>query len=234
MKTILRQISAGAFILIFLSSACGILTRLPSDRNDGSSHASTRVPAATEAFQEGSNSSLIPITGENVVFLQCQFCVGAETHAVLIFPDSAYFDVQQSSITCLTANVVNGRRIVICRGPQETAFNLSICSDPSNCLQFPVALQPCALLQGSVATFPPVILTPINKNNPENGNNSVPPPGTTLPPPVNPPPSARPPEPTNQPKPTQEPKPTNEPKPTHKPKPPKPPKPTKKPKPPHP
>ena len=72
----------------------------------------------------------------------------AETHAVLILPDFAYFDVgSNSSVSCLTADVAGGKRILICHGPQSTSFNLNVCSDPSNCLQFPVDLQPCPLLQ---------------------------------------------------------------------------------------
>jgi len=223
MKNIPRQILGWTLILIFLSSACGVLTRLSSDRNDGVPHTPTRMPAATAASSELSDTSLIPITGDNVVFLQCQFCVAEETHAVLIFPASAYFDVDQSSsATCLTADVVNNRRIVICRGPQETAFNISICSDPSNCLEFPVALQPCALLQGSNTAFPPVILTPISKHNSDPSQPASTP---TSPPAVIPPPPIQHPGPTQEPKPTKAPKPTKEPKPTHKPKP------TKKPKP---
>jgi hypothetical protein len=173
---------------------------------------------------------MIPITGENVVLMQCQFCVADETHAVVIFPDTAYFDVEQSSpVTCLTADVVNGRRIIICRGPQSTSFNLSICSDPSNCLQFPVVLQPCALLQNSSPLAPPVILTPLNKHkNTDNGPAQPvsPPTQEVVPtaPLVEPP---KPPQPTNEPKPTKEPKPTNEPPPTHEPKPTKEAKPTK-------
>ena len=230
MMNVWRQILAFVLILAFLGSACGVLKRASPTRTSNSPLGRTWLPAAAQAGS--SNAPLIPITGENVVFMQCQFCVGEETHAVLIFPDSASFDVDHTSpASCLTADVVNGRRIIICRGSQGTAFNLIICSDPSNCLQFPVVLQPCALLQGSVTTFPPVILTPINKNNPDNGNNSIPPLVNTPLPPANLPSSPKPPGPTNEPKPTQEPKPTDEPKPTQKPKPPKP---TKKPKPPKP
>lgn len=224
-----RRILAVMLILAFLGSACSVLKRASPTRTSNSPLGRTSLPTAAQAGS--SDGSLIPITGDNVVFMQCQFCAAEETHAVLIFPASAYFNVEQtSSATCLTADVVSDRRIVICRGPQETAFNLSICSDPSNCLQFPVALQPCALLQGSITTFPPVILTPINKSESDNGNGPAQAASTpTSPPTANPPPPIQHPGPTQEPKPTKAPKPTKEPKPepkpTHKPKP------TKKPKP---
>jgi hypothetical protein len=95
--------------------------------------------------------------------------VGDQTHAMLAFPSFASFDVNASSpVTCLTADVVDGQRIVICRGTQSTTFNLKVCGDADNCLEFPVALQPCPLLQAGTTTplvtstpFAPVFLTPI-------------------------------------------------------------------------
>jgi hypothetical protein len=95
--------------------------------------------------------------------------VESDAHAILILPDSASFDVSENTaVTCLTANVINGRRILICRGPQSTSFNLNICSDPAHCLQYPVDLQSCSLLQAGetpLATYTPstpVYLTPVN------------------------------------------------------------------------
>ena len=142
-----------ALMVVLVTSACGAFKSISPRVNDSPNGQSWR-PATTATPAGISSDALIPITGENVVFMQCQFCVGEETHAILLFPDTAYFNVDSSSPdTCLIADVVNGRRIVICRGPQSSSFNLSICSDPSNCLQFPVALQPCALLKGSVTTL---------------------------------------------------------------------------------
>ena len=145
---------------------------------------STATPAGASVIP------LIPITGDNATTMQCQFCVNEETHAVLIIPDFAYFNVNSSSpVTCLTANVVNGRRILLCRGPQSTSFNLNVCSDSSNCLQFPVALLPCELLQSGPAA--PILLTPkspkSNKDDkPAQPNNTTAPPATQQPVPANP------------------------------------------------
>ena len=171
MKRISRRILVGALTVIILSSACGRLTfasptpvwTVPPAVQPVFPTATILVPpTATET----SLTPQIPITGENVVSLQCEFCVEAETHAVLIFPDFAYFDVSSDTpVSCLTADVTGGRRILICHGIQSTTFNLNICSDPSNCLQFPVALQACPLLASGatpLATGTPFYLTPIN------------------------------------------------------------------------
>jgi len=124
------------------------------------------MPASATATGESSATALIPITGEDVVSVECEFCVDTETHAVLTFPDSAYFDVSSDApISCLTADVTSGRRILICHGAQSTTFNLNICSDSSNCLHFPVTLQPCPILQTGatpMATGTAFNLTPIN------------------------------------------------------------------------
>lgn len=217
MKWFSRPVLASALVLFLLSSACRWVTgALPTPTG-------TVLPAGqiSASATPGSLSvaPLIPITGENGVSMQCQFCVGEETHAILTFPEYAYFDVEQSApVTCLTADIVNGRRVVICRGPQSVSFNLKICSDSSNCLQFPVALLPCALLQGRPAA--PVFLTPLVPEKDDEpayptATQEVVSPPTPGPPPV----IVDPPQPTKEPKPTREPKPTKIPKPTRPPKP---------------
>jgi hypothetical protein len=179
MSKISRRILVCALTMIFLNSACGTLdgaspTPVGTILSEGSGQSPTATlsgPVSVTATGI-SITPLIPITGENVVSMQCQFCVDGETHAVLVFPDFAYFDVIASSpVSCLTADVVNGRRILICRGAEQTSFNLNICSDSSNCLQFPVALQACPLLQAGTplvtfTPFAPYFLTPINTLNP--------------------------------------------------------------------
>lgn len=181
MSKISRQFLIGALTVIFLSSGCGRLTMASptpvwTDTPQGQPPLPT-ISLAASATATGTSVSVtpeIPITGENVVSVQCQFCVDSEPHAILVFPDVAYFNVDLSApVSCLTADVVAGRRILICHGPQSTSFNLNICSDPSNCLQFPVALQTCPLLQAGtpIATstpFAPFFLTPINTLNVPN------------------------------------------------------------------
>lgn len=173
MKRMSRPVLIGALLLIFLTSACGRLTfasptpvwTIPPAGQPILSTA-TLLPPSPAVSTGTAGTPLIPITGENVVSQQCQFCVDNETHAVLIFPDFAYFDVStETPVSCLTAAVTGGKRILICHGPQSTTFNLNVCSDPSNCLQFPVALQPCPLLEAGVTPVPTgtaFYLTPVN------------------------------------------------------------------------
>jgi hypothetical protein len=183
MKKISRQILIGALTVIFMSSACGRLsfaspTPVWTVSPAGQPVFPTDTFPAPVTATETSVIPQIPITGENFVSLQCEFCVEAETHAVLIFPDFAYFDVSSDTpVSCLTADVTGGRRILICHGTQSTTFNLNICSDPSNCLQFPVALQPCPLLEAGatpLATGTPVYLTPINTLKAPNNKDKEP------------------------------------------------------------
>lgn len=235
MKNISRRILVGALSLIILNSACGALTRttpapvgtiLPDDPLQTIAPTSTTVSMTNTSIVP-----LIPITGENVVSMQCQFCVDTDVHAVLVFPDFAFFDVASSApVTCLTAQVVNGQRVLICRGAESTSFTLNICSDPSNCLQFPVTLESCPLLPTGTGTpritftpRPPYFLNPNNTLVPPTNEPPLQPTDTLLPtqqttavPPTAPvatptptqPPSTDPPPPTEtEPPPTEEPPP---------------------------
>ena len=172
MNGISRRTLTGALIVIVMCSACGRLTlasptpvwTVPPVEVPVSPTAVTLVSATLTGT---SVTPQIPITGENAVYLQCQFCVETETHAVLIFPDYASFDVSSDTlipVSCLTADVRDGRRILICHGTQSTTFYLNICSDSSNCSRFSVNLQPCPLLQPNstpMVTGTPFNLTPI-------------------------------------------------------------------------
>src|SRR5215211_5995689 len=166
-----RPILIGLFMLILLNSACTALARTePTAIGIIVSTTQTALPTSN-SFTATSTplTPIIPITGENVVEMQCQFCVNDSTHAIFIFPDFAIFDVESASpVTCMTAEVINGQRVLVCYGQQQTTFNLKICSDTSNCLLYPVALQPCPLIPntgGTVTTatpMSPVFLTAIN------------------------------------------------------------------------
>lgn len=171
MSRISRRVLTGALMVVIMCSACGRLsfaspTPVWTVPPAGVPVFPTATILASATTTAASATASIPITGEDVVSVQCEFCVDAEAHAVLIFPDFAYFDVNADvPISCFTADVSGGRRILICHGAQSTTFNLNICSDPSNCLHFPVALQPCPVLQTGVtpmATGTAFYLTPIN------------------------------------------------------------------------
>lgn len=162
----------GVLMLVLWTSACNLTvqtpvppstTIIPTEQLGAPNPTGARLISVTETGT--SVTPAIPITGENVVEMQCQLCVNSFAHAVFIFPDSVTFDVESGSpVTCLTAEVVHGKRVLICNGTQSTSFNLKICSDASNCLLFPVALQPCPLTGTGtqVTTVTPVFLTAIN------------------------------------------------------------------------
>ena len=171
-----RPLLIGVLILVMWTSACNLSmqtsplptsTIIPIEQIGSPMPTGTSVVSVTETNTPA--TAVIPITGENVVQMQCQFCVNGFAHAVLIFPDSSIFDVESGSpVTCLTAEVVNGKRVLVCNGAQSTSFNLKICSDNSNCLLFPVALEPCPLAGTGtqVTTVTPVFLTAINTLQP--------------------------------------------------------------------
>ena len=172
MKRMSRPVLIGALLLIFLTSACGRLSfASPTPVWTLPPGGVPVFPTTTLlALPTATGSALtpeIPITGVDVVSVQCQFCVEREAHVVLIFPDSVQFDVSKGSIpvSCVTAAVAGGKRILVCHGTQSSTFNLNICPDSSDCLQFPVALQPCPLLEAGatpVATGTPYSLVPVN------------------------------------------------------------------------
>jgi hypothetical protein len=171
MKNTSHHILVGVLTLFLLSSACAARPG-PSPTSVGTILPEGQTQAPTSTSFTATNTPLtpiIPITGENVVEMQCQFCVNELTHAVFIFPDIAIFDVESSSpVTCLTAKVYNGKRVLVCNAMQLTSFNLKICSDSSNCLLFPVALQECPLVPNTggplLTSTPstPIFLTAIN------------------------------------------------------------------------
>jgi hypothetical protein len=205
MKRISRPALIGALLLIFLSSACGELsfaspTPVWTVPPGGVPVFPTTTMLARATVPGSALTAEIPVTGENVVSLQCQFCVENEAHAVLIFPDSVSFKVSGGiPVDCLTAAVTGGKRILVCHGTQSATFNLNICPDSSDCLQFPVALQPCPLLPAGATPQPTgtaFYLTPINtlpaptkkETKPASTANpsSTPEPSTNTPPPVPP------------------------------------------------
>ncbi len=179
MKMLSRLVSIGAISLLFLATACTLPAGLPSTPSATLSAAeqSTAIPPST-AISTETPAPAIPITGMDVVSLQCQFCVNDETHAVLIMSSQAFFNVAEpnSGVTCLSAQEVNGRRILLCRGAQNASFTLNVCVDKANCLEFPITLQPCPLVPvtgsgtptvaATFVPFTPVILTPRNNRVP--------------------------------------------------------------------
>jgi hypothetical protein len=100
----------------------------------------------------------IPVTGQDIVLVECQFCVGTRAHALLVLPDTATFQITSPSVSptttvdtrpnCTTVEINNGRQVVLCSGPELTPLVVNICTDASNCTDFPVDLLACPLTQG--------------------------------------------------------------------------------------
>lgn len=102
---------------------------------------------------------LVPVTGPQIVLIECQFCVDTMAHALLVLPDTATFEitspaastttsstsVQATTPTCNTVEVNNGKQVVLCSGPEMTPLTLNICTDANTCTDFPVDLLACPL-----------------------------------------------------------------------------------------
>jgi hypothetical protein len=201
MNVLSRGLTIGALILILLSSACNLPAQTPTPVGTILPTGQGEITASpTETDLAETPTALIPVTGAGEVSLQCQFCVNDEPHAVLILPQSASFLVSQPvvGVNCITAQVVNDRRILFCRGAQQTLFTLNVCFDNTSCLQFPITLATCPLAAAS-GNPTPVVLNPANTGitptasatqlttspPPPAGTTAAPPPETsTLPPAV--------------------------------------------------
>jgi hypothetical protein len=155
-----RGLMIGALTLILLTSACNLPAQTPVGTMLPTQVVITVSP--TVAVSTETPITLIPVTGAGDVSLQCQFCVNDEPHAVLILPESAAFLVSQPvvGVNCITAQVVADRRILFCRGAQQTVFTLNVCLDTASCLHYPITLATCPLAPQN-ANLTPVVLTPV-------------------------------------------------------------------------
>lgn len=132
---------------------------------DGSPTAATDG-AATQATAVGSPTAgttqtpSIPVTGPDILLVECQFCVDTWAHALLVLPDTATFEIvspapattastnaQATTPNCSTVEVNNGRQVVLCSGPEMTPITLNICTDVNTCTDFPIDLLACPLTQ---------------------------------------------------------------------------------------
>jgi hypothetical protein len=109
-----------------------------------------------------SRTPVIPVTGLDIVLVECQFCVDTLAHALLVLPDTATFEVVSQSTTttsttttvntnCSTIEVNNGKQVVLCSGPEKTPITLNICTNGTTCTSFPVQLQACPLAPAGTA-----------------------------------------------------------------------------------
>jgi hypothetical protein len=113
----------------------------------------TQVPASGLT-----RTPVIPVTGDDILLVECQFCVDTRAHALLVLPDTATFQITSPAVssstttdtqpTCTTVEINNGRQVVLCSGPELTPLVVNICTDASTCTDFPVDLLACPLSQG--------------------------------------------------------------------------------------
>lgn len=94
----------------------------------------------------------IPVTGADVILLECQFCVEGIGNALLVMSDAATFEMVTDTASlstpgpdtgCTTVDTFGGRQVVLCRGEENTTLTLDICMDGTNCTQLEVELQSC-------------------------------------------------------------------------------------------
>jgi len=124
------------------------------------------APSATDTTQTAGTSTTltpgIPVTGSDVILLECQFCIQNMAQALLVIPDTATFEVVNNTASlstpgpdtgCNTVDTFEGRQVVICRGQENTSLTVSICLNGS-CTQLEVELQPCPLAGTSTPTYP--------------------------------------------------------------------------------
>ena len=180
-----------AVIVMLLTAACGAeqgatptlsgtsvsggsLTDTPSVDTTGTAETATSevvdtptsLATATEATKT-TETPVIPVTGVDVVLIECQFCVDTMAHALLVLPDTATYNVASSTTstttsstatndaTCATVEVTNGKQVVLCSAPEKTAITLNICTDVNRCTDFPVNLQACPLVPDKGTAQPP-------------------------------------------------------------------------------
>jgi hypothetical protein len=136
------------------TTTTGLETATVSAGNAGTLIVGTQAPSLGTTQTPG-----IPVTGQDSMLVECQFCVDTRAHALLVLPDTATFNITSpvsstttttaDQPTCTTVEVNNGRQVVLCSGPEMTPLVVNICTDASNCTDFPVDLLACPLTQGS-------------------------------------------------------------------------------------
>ncbi len=154
--------------------------------------AGASLPGTTATQTGGSpaprttGTAVVPVTGQDIMLVECQFCVETRAHALLVLPDTATFRITSpvtsgttsdttavdSEPRCTTVEVNNGRQVVLCSGPEMTPLVVNICTDANTCTDFPVDLLACPLAQGGQMGPTPT------KPAPGTSNTTVPPTAT--------------------------------------------------------
>lgn len=132
----------------------------------------TQTPDAAQVTATGSppadttHTPGVPVTGVDVILIECQFCIDTWAYAMLVLPDTATFEIvsptpstttstTSNAPRCSTVEVNNGKQIVLCSGPETTPLVVNICTDVNTCTDFPIDLLSCPLTQPGTGTIEP-------------------------------------------------------------------------------
>jgi hypothetical protein len=131
----------GALIFILVSSAC------------------TPTPGAATAT---------PTPGTQPVSLTelCWFCVEGVSFNGVAIPTGATFEVvgATAGVSCKSVDAAGNQQVVLCRGPENTTFQLNVCSG-GGCQEFTLNLISCTAGPGDTAT-PTITPTPTETPTP--------------------------------------------------------------------
>ena len=167
------------------------LTSSPAVTDDETLTAETETPSMTETLEvtetatpdaaqltptaDGSQTPSTPVTGDDVILLECQFCVDSKAHTLLVLSEDATFEIVAPAASvatpgpddgCNTVDTFNDKQLVLCRAEENTSITLNICTDANNCTELAVDLQAC----------------PVSANTPEPSSlTSTPEPGIATP-----------------------------------------------------
>jgi hypothetical protein len=125
----------------------------------------TTTPAATDTTQTATTQTPgVPVTGADLILLECQFCIEGMANAVLVLPETATFEMVADAAAlstpgpdtgCTTVDTFSGRQVVICRSQENTSLTLDICMNGTDCTQLLVELQSCPVTGTPAATDTP-------------------------------------------------------------------------------
>lgn len=173
------DITATAETVTTAETATGILETPTLGMTESVPTQATIIGTVSTGNTQTAGTPGIPVTGQEIVLVECQFCVDTMAHALLVLPDTATFkitspatstttsstSVTATTPTCTTVEVNNGRQVVLCSGPEMTPLTINICTDSTNCRDFPVDLLACPLVQA-----PPGLIAGPNETQAAPGN----------------------------------------------------------------
>lgn len=128
----------------------------------------TTTPATTDTTQtvatDTTQTAGVPVTGADLILLECQYCIEGMAHALLVIPETATFETITDTASlstpgpdtgCTTVDTFSGRQVVICRSQENTSLTLNICMNGTDCTQLLVELQSCPQVGTPAATETP-------------------------------------------------------------------------------